>query len=193
MITTLKITKENFSDAYLQLSEQNHLGFDTETTGNAFEDVPFCLTLATYAQAYYFDIRDGFPGLGLLLNNPNITFYGFNAKFDTQMLMKKEFIPPARIHDVYIIERLLRNDQLSYSLKNVARKYGYAKSDGVERYIKENDLYQIRKYDGRVMEKVPEYHKVPEEIIMPYAGQDAWLHLQIGLRQVAELKKLDSE
>jgi molybdate-binding protein len=82
-----------------------------------------------------------------------------------------------------VTERIIRNDYDSYTLEETAKRYGLQKDMTVDGYIRANGLYMKREFMGEVIEKVPMYYKVPFKMLTRYAGMDAKLHLEIGLKQ----------
>jgi len=160
------------------------LGIDTETTGKSFSDVPFVLTIAEGDNVYYFDVKDVSESVvraGL--------FFSHNIKFDIMMLEKIGVKLDGDIHCTMITERLLRNDMMAYSLDATAKRYGYEKDDSALAFIKQNKLYEERKIMGVTMDKVPQYSKLPKELLLKYATTDAHLHLKIGQAQLAKLNE----
>lgn len=186
----------NQKDVLEKLSEKSHLGFDTETTGRAIYDKPFSLAISDEDISYYFNFYSGEDHLGgvapvvllpsvvsPLFSKPSITWYAHNAKFDLMMLQKVGLSTQFRFKCTQIRERLIFNTHFKYSLEATAKRYGLEKSKDVIEYIKKHKLYKKLYMGDREMEKVPQFHLVPFDIMCDYAGLDSWLALQIGLKQ----------
>lgn len=173
-------------------------GFDTETFGVEFGDELFSLAIYTEDQGYYLNYYTGLdhegdfseavlpkdfglPVLQKLFDTGR--WYAHNAKFDLHKMRNTLGLYVKRAQCTYIGERLIRNDKLDYSLKAVAPCYGLEKDMSVDTYIKEHGLYKKREFMGDVMDKSPEYYKVPFKILTKYACTDARLHLEIGKKQ----------
>jgi hypothetical protein len=183
----LTLVTDSNRSSVLQSFENNNIGVDTETTGKGFPDLPFVLTVAKGDEVFYFDLgRDSahtpFTVRGSLI-------FSHNLKFDLMMLAKVGIALEGELWCTLVTERLLRNDLMDYSLETTAKKYGYKKDDRAMAYIKEHGLYEKRVFKGEVMDKVPMFYKIPKEILMEYAGQDAFLHLKVGEAQVAKLRE----
>lgn len=156
------------------------MGFDTETTGTEYQDLPFVLTIARGERVFYFDLTEHRPDIPDL----ECPMYSHNAKFDLMMLEKvgMNFVKNPKC--TMVAERLLCNDRLpkDYSLDATAKRYGHEKDNRVEAYIKSHGLYEMRPTG-----KKPRFDRVPRDLMKEYATQDAWLHLQIGMKQSEQL------
>lgn len=100
---------------------------------------------------------------------------GHNLKFDWHMLNAFGFKLLGEFHDTMIVERLLDNDQMSYSLENCVKRRlpTMAKDDAVEKYIDDFGLYSYEDIPGRKQKfKNKFYWLVPFRIICPYAMND---------------------
>jgi DNA polymerase I-like protein with 3'-5' exonuclease and polymerase domains len=198
------VTSSNFSAVMKKISEEKFVGFDTETYGAHFEDRLFSLILATAEGAFYFNYNDQPDHLGAfadtvlprdslyelesLLLDPVKLWIAHNAKFDIQKLRLEGLPYPTNIHCTYVTERIIRNDQLDLSLEAVAKKYGMAKDMQVDAYITKHKLYTQVEIPGKDRrEKVPHYNLVPFEMMKTYGENDAILHREIGIKQLATL------
>ena len=186
MKTVIEVTKDNL-DPVVDALFYGSKGVDTETTGVGHSDRPFLLTMAKADTVYYFDLREIKPPQEVFTGK----LYSHNAKFDVKMLVQVGYAMPQSIHCTMVAERLIRNDRLpgDYSLDKTAKRYGLEKDNRVDEYIKALGLYEVRQVDEKT-EKVPQFHKVPKELMKEYACQDAWLHLQIGLLQEGLLEEV---
>jgi DNA polymerase I len=202
------VTESNFSAVLEEIGNEGKVSVDTETTGLKVyqEDRLFSIIVSTASEDYYFNFNNEADHLGNLA--PAIlprSLIGFliymlqcmdklflaNAKFDMGMI-QKEYpeckIKWPEIHDVLVMDRLLFNDHISYSLENVAKRNGLAKSDAVDEYIKEHKLWEWevvphrKKRDKRMF-----FNKVPFDIISAYGCKDGRITYQLGLMQEAKL------
>jgi len=161
----------------------------------------FAVICATEADVFYFNFNQ-YEGVEVLPEsvledirylymNVRKTVFMANAKFDLHFLEVDPNKLHAKIYDVLTNERLIDNSLLSYSLANVAKRYGYEKLDTVEEYIKEHGLYEWQTIPGKKSRlKNKFYARVPFEIIQPYGEADARVTYDIGRKQLAELERL---
>lgn len=190
MVPISVVTEESLHFTVEELRQHKFKGFDTETTGVEFSDSPFVLTLATEEKAYFIELTKIYSQHYLQEIFNEGVFFSHNAKFDALMLYKLCGIEmKGQLHCTMIIERLLNNCAMDLSLEHVAEVYGLEKDMEVDEYIRENDLYERRTFMDMV-HKVPRYKDVPKELMIKYAAKDAWLHLQIGMKQRARLEEL---
>lgn len=163
---------------------------DTETTGLSFADYPFLVTAVietpTWKESFLFDLRkEDIPSWFLGLYSQN-TVQFMNATLDARMIYKKYGVYPRSFIDLKSRARLRRNDYLEYSLASIAKRNGLEKSGVVDTYIGQNKLYEERP-SGRV----PQYYRVPNDILYPYAIQDAEVtHKLIKLESVYDDRSL---
>jgi DNA polymerase I-like protein with 3'-5' exonuclease and polymerase domains len=99
-----------------------------------------------------------------------------------------------KIHDTEVMARLLKNDELEYSLHRCAERIGLAKSGAVDECIKSHKLWEwLPLQEGKKKrEKKLYFNKVPPEIIIPYGEQDGLVTFQLGnyqLEKIDEWKK----
>jgi len=180
------------------LAKQKVLVVDTETTGLRwmFEDKVFSIAIATDDDTTYYINFQKYNEEQLELDQKNTflpdflfqektrlapiflderTWIAHNLKFDWHMLRKMGFRLTGRLCDTMVRERLLDNDQFSYSLSScVSRNLPeYKKDDAVEYYIKENGLYDVQEIPGKNQKFTNKYYfMVPFRIIAPYACND---------------------
>lgn len=180
MKTVIEVNESNIGSVVEALSDPVPKGFDTETTGKEFSDLPFLLTISKVEQVFYFDLREHRPDIPDLYCD----MYSHNAKFDLMMLEKLGMTFVKNHKCTMVAERLLCNDRLpkDYSLDATSKRYGLEKDSRVDEYIKANGLYEVRPTG-----KVPRYDRVPRGLMKEYATQDAWLHLKIGMKQNEQL------
>lgn len=167
------------------LARDGKYSLDTETTGlrGYHNDKLFSIIIADAEAAYYFDFNGTLPRSLLPLfqpvfDNPNSLWFIHNAKFDLMMLAREELFIKGTVHCTEAIGRVHRNNRLRYGLAFLASEIGESKSDKVMEYIKANDLYRVE--NG---ERIPEFNRVPLDIIFEYACQDAIACRKLGLYQ----------
>lgn len=163
------------------------LAIDCETTGLMPHDgdTLFGFSLANH-EVEEFHTRGGLSELRELAKTPR-TWLLANAKFDLAFFEKEGVLLTGRIWDVLVMERLVFNDYISYSLESCGKRIGYEKSDKVEKYIKTHQLYtRLPNGDKRL-----HLHKVPLDILAPYAKQDARVTYELYRRQVGIFRGWD--
>ena len=200
------VRKENFREIISYLAKSGDYGLDTETFGLEETDRLFSIIISDEFNDYYFNFYYGrdyigskFPDFAILprtylkyfnqvFSNVDSTWYIHNAKFDMQKLWLDDMEIAGRVVCTQAMERLIRNDLMSYSLNNVAKLYGVVKDDKVEACIAENKLYTMIKTPGKATkQKNKHFEKVPLEIIVPYGEKDARITRTIGRKQLETL------
>jgi DNA polymerase-1 len=190
------VRKQDFKQVINELKKETFLSLDTETTGlYPYQgDRLFSIIIGTEHDAYYFNFND-YPGLDdddcklsreligpeftHLLDDGKKTVFMANAKFDMHMLSVEGVEIKSTVWDVLTIAKTLNNTHMQYSLKTVAERVGYEKSNAVDDYIKEHKLKDEKKN--------PRYDWVPLEIIRPYGEQDARITFDIGIYQMVQV------
>lgn len=188
------------------ISDKTPFSLDLETTGlqpyRGDTIVSFALTNSAYTT--YHDLRelsDESPMeivLGILANPNNLVFI-HNAKFDLHFVRQwaiknsYDFRLNALILDTQVMARLVDNSKMRYSLNDVADWFHLAKDDRVAEWIKKNKAYRvISNEDTGDSEKVPDFTKVPREMLHEYCMTDASICFEIGMKLLTELDSLDS-
>jgi DNA polymerase-1 len=164
--------------AIKHIADTPEASIDTETSGLEKVDKPFAFSVAGPGFDYYFDeqILDERIWNALSHVGPR-TWYLQNAKFDLKMLKRKGVNLEGKFHDITSLGRIVRNDHLMYSLDAQAtRELKIPKDKVLPEYIKKNNLYEVRtrRYSKETY-KVPQFYRVPKDIVGPYAGLDARL------------------
>jgi DNA polymerase-1 len=178
------------------------LALDTETTGIMpyHGDRIFALVLSSGETSWYFRL-DETPSLPecikSLFPDPSRKWYLHNAKFDLHQLWNTYGINglAGTIHDTAIGARLEFNDHFSYSLDACAERLGpgRVKSTEVEEYIKEHNLWEWETIPGKkTRRKVMHFQKVPDDIMMRYACQDAEITFALGEHQSERIPAIDA-
>jgi DNA polymerase-1 len=180
-------TDANLTEILEYLSKVPLLSIDTETTGVHWSDRAFLATVSTPDKTFIF------PDPSVL---SRISFAGKetvfqNAKFDMRMLKHCGVsLENARLHDIGILDRILYNDRMStrdYSLEAMGNRYGFPKDKTLDKYIKEHGLYEERptRYTGEI-EKIPQFYRVPKDILYQYAANDSEITLKIYLHLIGK-------
>lgn len=204
------VSVQSFDNIISNLSTQNKICVDTETTGLLpfHGSKAFSVGICTEEEDFYFNWNwyKNTPEEHILEESEARKFgeflaqfrglvYMHNAKFDMHMLNNLtcgSFLN-AQIHCTQAIGRIVNNNLLSYSLDKLAQKYLGAKKDTrVEEYIKKHDLYG---YDsaGGTEKKTPQYHRVPLDIMEEYCIKDARLTYLLGESQRIAIKAWDTK
>lgn len=201
MSQRILVNEKNLVQAHAEIVSEKFLSFDTETTGlypwerlnGSRPNVPFLLVIGSAENTWAFDLRvtNARRILDIFSMKEKIIF-AHNAKFDLHMLFnwyKWENPTWANIHDTMVMHRLIRNDLFNYSLDAVAKHLlGEEKDKAVEEFINHNKLYTHIEIDGK-KEKLLHFDRVPMDIMVKYAFQDAELTYKIGIKQCQIIKK----
>jgi DNA polymerase-1 len=161
------------------------LAFDTETTGLAWWDEAFCVTVAWEGEAHFFDLSVEAASTYLavmLCETP--TLVGHNTKFDLQKVLLAKIIQradlwPEKIEDTWAMAHLL-DEHRSKKLKDLART-----ELGIET-TEDEDLKVIRR--KLKLKKSDGYHVLPRGILVPYAIADADMTFKLWHRLKAQLE-----
>lgn len=181
------VKQSELKEVLKKLELSNKYSLDTETTGlrSYHDDRLFSIIIADHEAAYYFDFQQTLTRNSLLnfepvFFNTESMWFMHNAKFDLAMLAREGLFISGTVHCTEAIGRVERNNRLRYGLEFLAKEIGEHKSKAVDEYIKEYSLYRIDKQTG---EKIPDFTRVPLEIIFEYGCQDAIVTRKLGLHQ----------
>lgn len=113
-----------------------------------------------------------------------------NAKFDLGFLRKEGLEVGGEIWCTQTMARVQRNDHMRYSLDACAERIGEKKIDEVKKHLDAMKLFEQVEIPGK-KGKVKEYHfeKVPAEVMIPYAEQDARLLFKLYESQLATFEE----
>lgn len=202
------VRQQDVVEVLLKLAGYSHLALDTETTGLRpyHGDRLFSLVIATDKDAFYFNFQ-GYPGLDsdfqllrqelraphfrALFGDSARTWYLHNSKFDLAILAQDGVALSGHIHDTLAIARVEYNEHMRYGLDECAKRIGLEKSNAVEEYIQKNKLYILETVPGQTKRfKRKFFDRVPLEIMVPYACQDARVTYQLARHQHEALGKI---
>lgn len=147
------------------------IAVDTETTGVTFYDVPFLVTIAWTdkegnVHSEHYDPAD--PDIKrIIAEAEELVFH--NAKFDLQKLalvgiLDPNDLDPIRVFDTECLAHLL-DEHRRKGLKFLAREILGEETDEEEVIRDTFRKLKLKKADG--------YHKLPLEVVIPYALKDA--------------------
>ncbi len=207
------VTRQNFDLVLTRLKAHRHLSLDTETTGLRphHGDRLFSIIIGAQeegrVEGYYFNFQayanlapdfvltpKQFRQLDELFLDPLHVWFIHNAKFDMSMLAAEGSELRGTIHCTKAIGRVEYNDRPAYDLGSLLKPLSLAKSDAVEKYIEEKELFDVKKLPGKNKKvKIPHYDRVPFDLITAYGELDATGTFSLGLFQKGSLAKQASE
>lgn len=183
------VTPSNYAHIVTYLCEAPTLALDTETTGLRpyHGDKPFSVIISNRVEAFYFNFNSCTDapkldpvGLRELFEIPDKNWILHNAKFDMAMLEQIGLKLSGRIFDLWVADRLHDNQHMDYGLDEVAKRWGYKKSNAVMEYLKANKLFEKKKFTHLNVERTDYFFdRVPMDIIRPYAENDATITFNI--------------
>ena len=192
-----------------ELITHKRLAHDTETYGpsgigglHAFHGSrSFSHIFATDKDEYYVDFNNKIDWkykklLQTIFDDPTRIIFYVNAIFDGCISHFDGLKFNQRIIDCPSIARIdfnkhgkSKDDKDSYlSMEYLANYYKVKiKDDAVKNYIAENNLYQTDENGGRILdifkgEKIPEYQKVPFDLMYSYGCNDARTTYDLGIK-----------
>lgn len=176
--------------------QPEYVAVDTETTGVAFFDTPFCVTIAwndaaggtVPVEGHYFEL--GFDKrieaalIKLLSATPNLVFH--NAKFDLQKLalvglLDSNVLDPHTVWDTECLAHLLDEHRVK-RLKVLAKDILGEETDEDEVLKVARRKNKLRKEDG--------YDLLPREVVIPYAIKDAEFTIRLLHNLKPQLDKI---
>lgn len=205
------VSRETFFEFINQAKLECNLAVDTETTGlNPYQsDSLFSIIFGGEKGVWYlnFNPYENLPE-NFILDNSHIEilqkeifndtkrrYFFHNAKFDLAFLHKRGLVVSGRIHDTKSIHRLIDNEAFQkFSLENCAKVAGFNKSEAVEEFIAENDLWDWEQVPGRDKRTKKKYYDaVPFDIMSSYGLTDGKITYGLGMWQLARLRELENE
>lgn len=187
------VNQQNVYSVLKTLSGQSTLSLDTETTGlRPFHgDRPFLFQIADHENEYIFDLGHYGPWhpdlqqLREFFAKPRYWYFA-NAKFDMFMLSLLGLVVAGEVHDLQAYERILDSNLFGrvFSLAATALRYGLTKDGSVDAYIGGHKLFTDVSLPGKKQKvRLLHYDRVPKEIMLPYAGNDARITFDICMAQ----------
>lgn len=201
------VERETFTKALNELKGYSHLSVDTETTSLRpyHGGRPFSVIIgASPSLAYYFNfqkymdmdpkyvlLNSHLEDLKVLFEDPTLTWYAHNAKFDLHMLSQEGLEITGYVWCTKAQGRVVYNEHLKYDLATSLKRIELAKDDAVEKYIKDKGLWEWVSIPGKkARKKNLFYSKVPADIIVPYGLKDATGTYALGIYQEQEIDRL---
>lgn len=194
------VNSTNLEGALRSLLNADTISFDTETYGLSYSHRAFSFQLTVKGgDAYYFNCN---PNSSLLtgdiysqtyimhelkdvFSNPNKLWIIANAKFDMHRLDREGVRIAGDIWDTLLVERILYNRHMSYSLDNSLKRIGHAKNDQVKKWLDEKRCYTLVDVEGRDKpDKNYHYNKVPLELMVDYGLDDTIDNLKLYEHQL---------
>lgn len=191
---------EEFSE---HLRKNDEFSLDSETTGLLWNtgDRPFLWSISTADRTFLWDVRNSesnylfYQIMDKQFQREDLTVIFANAKFDLHMFRSDmafaKILLKCKILDILVLARIMNNQMMRAGLDDVAKLFGYAKDDSVKKYIQKHQLYRkhITLMGNEV--KIPEYSKVPNEIMYPYAAKDSRITFDCKAKLMQEILMLD--
>lgn len=208
------VSVDTFEEVLQKLSVPGSYAVDTETTGlKPYQGSRlFSIIISNETDDFYFNFNQ-YPGLSpeyfltsdhmkelekAFFSNSKNRLYMHNAKFDMSMLAQSGINVTGEVFCTYAMGRILRGDLFNYSLDALAKRWlKEDKDDAVKDYIDKHKLYtRIEKLDKNGKKKYDKhgwYHKVPLEVMQPYAEKDTRLCYKLGKFQEAGFNLYDEK
>jgi DNA polymerase I len=199
----MKVTNENIAEVAELIRPTKLRATDAETTGLKIfkNDAMFAFVIAiSTTQAFYFDdefvsrenvIKHIVP----LFRQEGILWFLHNSKFDLHVYKRAlACIMGGDIHDTEVVARLIKNDELSYTLDLCAKraKLRNQKLTDVKDYCLEHGLWEWDIQPGKKNRKKNFFfHKVPKDIMEAYTLADGLTTFELGVWQQEKLKELE--
>lgn len=169
----------------ISLFAGGEIGFDFETDGlRPFSGSRAFLLGFTDTQGEKFSVKldrswELHSSLRVFFGNPNIKYCAHNAKFELAFLDAQFGIAiSGEVWDTEVHARIEKNNYLTYSLQACAERVKLSKYKPMLDWLK-----------ARSNKKA--YHLAPDELIIPYCEQDAWLSWQLRRYQVETFQDWD--
>ena len=192
------VDTESFKKVALKLMGEKIYGLDCETYGLRYDDRLFSFAIAADCGDYYFNFKE-YPFLdkkyvlpyhyikilNVLFGRRDSIMVAHNAKFEMHKLGREGAMFNGLVHCTMAMERIVRNNYMSYSLDACAKRRGLGKDDRVMEFIKDQKLWTNVEIPGKKKkEKRLHFDKVPFDLIAPYCIHDAKLGTEIAASQL---------
>lgn len=194
------VDSKNIDLVLSHLKHQTILSIDTETYGVRIEDNAFSIQISSGEGDFYFNLHDygddtpvlnyyDLSKLREVFEDADKSWFIYNAKFDMHKLKNYGFEIKGDIYCNIVLERLIRNNLLSYKMSNVAPMYGFKKDDAVDNYISKNKCYTWTTRKGKKSRtKNKHYDQVPFNLMYEYGLRDSNTTYKLGNAQLYVLK-----
>lgn len=202
------VTEENFDSVTASLLSHMELAVDLETTGLYpwKGDRIFGMAFATEKAEYYFPFslagdtdlvpymkhleyvslpRGWMKKLAPLFADAKRSWINHNIQFDMNFFRQEGMPLAGKVYCTMTMARIEYNDHMRYGLNDCAeREFGDGKDDAVKDYMVKNKLFELISIPGKKT-RIKNYffHRVPLDIIGPYACKDARLAFDLKRRQ----------
>lgn len=193
------VTPGEFTNVVEKLERVDALAVDCETTGlRPYKgDELFSISFATEDEEFYFDFletlpRSLLPGLSGVFARKVGVLIGHNLKFDLHFLIKEGLEINRALWCTQVMARIEYNEHLKYGLDDCGERIGIRKDDAVKKYMDENGLWEWEQQPGKKSKKKRYFfHKVPLEIIAPYAEKDARIAFELYRSQCTSFTEMN--
>lgn len=186
------LTIDQFQLKAQEISElfKGEIGFDFETTGlHPFKGDQAFLLGFTDTEGNKFSVKltchqiEGelilLRSLNTLFSNPHIRYCAHNAKFELGFLLAQFcVVVKGEVWDTEVNARIEYNGHFTYALQACAERIGESKYTPMAEWLKHRGNKN-------------QYHKAPDDIIIPYCEHDAWLSWRLRRHQVEIFKHWD--
>lgn len=211
------VSRSSFDFVVEQLSREQRLSLDSETTGLRpyHGDRLFSLILGRQApagaskpEAFYFNFWPSYTGLdpefvlpksylkklAPLWDDPAKLWFMHKFNFDMHFLGAEGIELAGEVFCTLTQGRVEYNEHPSYSLADSLERIGLAKDDTVEKIIDRDKLWEWQSIPGKTQRKKNKfYYKVPHDIIVPYGLSDATGCFHLGVFLQNSIGKKSSE
>lgn len=198
------VTNNNLAKVTEYLYTQDQLGLDTETYGVRYEDNMFALQIAsgehafyfnmhnyeydTYGEIYVWETHELMAALKPLFNKNTTTWFIHNAKFDLHRLANADTFLSGRVHCTQVVERILYNQHMRYSLDACLRRRKKRKNDRVAKYLGKHKCHTNIEVEGKKRKvKLMHFEQAPFGMMFKYGCDDASDVLSLGQDQLEHL------
>lgn len=188
---------------WLDLSREDEVGVDTETTGFHHTSVPVGCSITTgtgHKRYYRWGHEDGGNNCSLPqfirwarveLNHPDLIYWMFNALFDLRMLWNIGVNVGGIVKAADTACSLLNEYEKFYTLEYLSEKY-------VPEHAKDStelDVFCAARYGGPATHKAQakNYWKAPGDVVEPYAISDSTSTLKLGQLQEPKMYVQDKD
>lgn len=201
------VSRDSLGEVVSLLGGNRLLSCDLETTGlyPHHSDRLFSIAIATEDQEFYFnflkreDIPENFTlpiealfELSSVFENPDISWFLHNAKFDMAFLQREGFTLAGKIYCTKVGARLIENYEQDLSLAGCGARIGVEKDGTLDLWFRASGAYKKECINETIIKK-KDYTQVPFDLIVKYACQDARVCYNLGVHQFYVMEKWEKE